>query len=145
MIRDLFEGKEAGLYLGLVGTFMSVGMLLGPVINGALIELMGWRFVCHIIWILMMIACAFIFFGVRVKPSEAKHLGNPNMKFDALGAVSLVLFIIGLLLPLSFGKNYIPYGTPLNYGLLALAAISLVVLIIDLVKKKVRRSSPLLF
>lgn len=136
MIRDLFEGKQAGLYLGLVGTFMSVGMLLGPVINGVLIDLMGWRFVCHIIWILMMVACAFIFFGVNVKPSEAKHLGNPNMKFDALGAVFLVLFLVGLLLPLSFGNSYIPYGTPLNYGLLVLALVSLVVLIIDHVKKK---------
>lgn len=136
MIRDLFEGKEAGFYLGLVGTFMSVGMLLGPVINGALIDLLGWRAICHIIWILMMIACGFLFCGVNVKPSEAKHLGNPNMKFDFLGAVFLVLFLIGLLLPLSFGKNYIPYGTPLNYALLALALVSLIVLIVDFSKKK---------
>ena len=136
MIRDLFEGKQAGFYLGLVGTFMSVGMLLGPVVNGALIDLVGWRAVCHIIWVLMVIAGLLLFFGVKVKPSEAKHLGNPNMKFDALGAVFLVLFLTGLLLPLSFGNSYIPYGTPLNYALLALAAVSLVVLVVDLVKKK---------
>lgn len=136
MIRDLYEGKEAGFYLGLVGTFMSVGMLLGPVINGALIDLLGWRAICHIIWILMMIACGFLFFGVNVKPAEAKHLGNPSMKFDFLGAVFLVLFLIGLLLPLSFGKNYIPYGTPLNYALLGLALVSLIVLVCDFRKKK---------
>lgn len=113
-----------------------VGMLLGPVINGALIDLLGWRAICHIIWILMMIACGFLFFGVNVKPAEAKHLGNPSMKFDFLGAVFLVLFLIGLLLPLSFGKNYIPYGTPLNYALLGLALVSLIVLVCDFRKKK---------
>lgn len=136
MIRDLFEGKEAGFYLGLVGTFMSVGMLLGPVINGLLIDLLGWRAICHIIWILMMIACGFLFIGVNVKPADARHLGNPDMKFDFLGAVFLVLFLIGLLLPLSFGKSYIPYGTPLNYALLGLAFVSLAVLIYDFRKKK---------
>lgn len=136
MIRDLFEGKEAGFYLGLVGTFMSVGMLLGPVINGLLIDLLGWRAICHIIWILMMIACGFLFIGVNVKPADARHLGNPDMKFDFLGAVFLVLFLIGLLLPLSFGKSYIPYGTPLNYALLGLALVSLIVLIYDFRKKK---------
>lgn len=71
------KGKEAGFYLGLVGTFMSVGMLLGPVINGALIDLLGWRAICHIIWILMMIACGFLFFGVNVKPAEASTLATP--------------------------------------------------------------------
>lgn len=136
MIRDLYEGKQVGFFLGLVGTFMSVGMLLGPVINGVLIDILGWRAICHIIWILMMIACGFLFFGVNVKPSEVKHLGNPNMKFDFLGAIFLVLFLIGLLLPLSFGKNYIPYGTLLNYVLLGLALVSLIVLIYDLRKKK---------
>lgn len=136
MIRDLFEGKEAGFYLGLVGTFMSVGMLLGPVINGALIDLVGWRAVCHIIWIIMMVACAFLFFGVNVKPSEAKHLGNPDLKFDVFGSVFLVLFMAGLLLPLSFGNSYIPYGTPLNFALLALALVSVIALSVDFVKKK---------
>lgn len=136
MIGDLFKGKEAGFYLGLVGTFMSVGMLLGPVINGVLIDLLGWRAVCHIIWVLMLIACILIFCGVNVKPSEAKHLGNPDMKFDAFGAVALVLFLIGLLLPLSFGNSYIPYGTPLNTGLLILAVVSFVALAYDLIKKK---------
>ena len=136
MIRDMYEGKQAGFFLGLVGTFMSVGMLLGPVLNGVLIDLVGWRVVCHIIWILMLIAGVIIFFGVNVKPSEAKHLGNADMKFDVFGAVFLVLFLIGLLLPLSFGNSYIPYGTPLNTALFVLAVVSLIVLIVDLTKKK---------
>lgn len=58
------------------------------------------------------------------------------MKFDFLGAVFLVLFLIGLLLPLSFRKDYIPYGTPLNYALLGLALVSLIVLVCDFRKKK---------
>lgn len=134
MIRDMYDQKQAGIYLGFVGTMMSIGMLVGPVITGFLIDTLGWRAVCHVIWVGMAVAALLIFTGVKVTKEQVKDMAR-DINFDLPGTLFLAVFLACFILPLSFGRNYIPFGTPLNYLLLVLAVISVVALAMVIRKK----------
>jgi MFS family permease len=135
MIRDMFDRKQAGLYLGLVGTFMSIGMVVGPVLTGVIIDLLGWRMVCHMLWILFAIAGIIVFCGVKITKESGEAMSTVGGKFDMPGAIALMIFLAGFIACLSLGSNYIPFGSMPNTALAALTAAGLVWLIIDVRKK----------
>jgi MFS family permease len=140
MIRDMYDEKKAGLFLGATGTVMSVGMLAGPAITGLLIDLAGWRIACHLYWVLMFIAAVFIFFGVKITKEEGAAMGHAGRKFDVAGCIILMLFMGGLVLALSFGPSssgfpVLIFGSTGNIALLALSAVSLIVLVFVIRKK----------
>lgn len=132
-IRDIFDAKAAGVYLGLVATFQSIGMLVGPVICGIIIDTVGWRGVNHMIWPFMLASAILAYCGVRVKKEDVQ--GNTNSQFDFPGAVSLVLFLGGIILALSLGSSFAPFGGMFSNLLFALAAVGLVGLICVVRKK----------
>lgn len=133
IIRDIYGPQKAGVYLGLVATFQSVGMLVGPVICGIIIDTVGWRCVNHMIWPFMLASSVLSFFGVRVKKEDVS--GNQAGSFDFAGAVSLVLLLGGLILALSLGSSFAPFGSLFSNTLFAVAAVGLVGLILTIRKK----------
>jgi MFS family permease len=136
MIRDMFEKEQAGTFLGLVGTVMSLGMLIGPFAGGAIISALGWRFFCHIMWILMAVAGLLVLFGVSVSKEAAAEMAIKNRRFDLPGSIAVVVFLGCLILPLSFGTTkYIPFGSPTNMALFAVAAVALILLVVIIIKK----------
>jgi MFS family permease len=141
MIRDMYDEKKAGVFLGAIGTVMSIGMLAGPAITGILIDMVNWRAVCHMNWALMTLAAILIFAGVKVSKEDAKVLAQGGgRKFDVAGCVVLTLFMGGLVLALSFGPSssgyaLLSFGSPANIALLALSAASLFALFFVVRKK----------
>jgi MFS family permease len=135
MIREMYDIKKAGIYLGFVGTIMSVGMLAGPTLTGLFIDQLSWRAVCHAFWPIMVLSAILVFLGLRVTKEEARPFATPAGKFDFVGAMALVVFLTGLIFFLSFGASFIPFGTPLSWILLVVAAIGLVALILIIRKK----------
>ena len=143
LIRDMYETEKAGFYLGLTGTMMSVAMLVGPTLTGILIQTISWRAACHVVWPILTLAAALIFFGVNVTKEEAAPLAVPSMKrVDLVGALGFVLFLGGIILSLSLGPKSgrpsaieMPFGSLGNNIMIALAVIGLVILTV-MVKKK---------
>jgi MFS family permease len=137
MIRDMFETKKAGLYLGLTGTMMSIAMLVGPTLTGFLIQTVSWRAACHVVWPVLTVASVLIFFGVNVTKEEVAHMAVPNMKkVDLTGAFGFVLFLGGIIMSLSLGPKSsrptaieMPFGSMGNNIMIALAVIGLIILI----------------
>lgn len=123
-IRDIFDAKKAGVYLGLVATFQSIGMLVGPMICGIIIDTVGWRGVNHLIWPFMLLSAILAFCGVRVKKEDVR--GNESASFDFSGAVCLVLFLGGLILALSLGYSFAPFGGIFSNLLFSMAVIGFV-------------------
>jgi MFS family permease len=130
----MFNQVQAGVYLGLVGTMASIGMLVGPVLTGFLITYVGWRVVCHIIWIGLAISAVLIFMGVKVTKEQVENIAI-KINFDAAGTIILAVFLACLILPLSLGNNFLPFGSAVNSGMLAVAVISLIALIMVIRKK----------
>lgn len=137
MIRDVYDKKQAGLYLGLVGTMMSIGLLAGPFLGGIVIDQIGWRVWCFILFAFLAVGAFFVLFlGVKVKKDEVEFLAVKGGKFDFAGAVTITVFLGCLIIFLSMGSNLIPFGTPASTVLIIVAAVAFVVLVIIEKKKK---------
>jgi MFS family permease len=136
LIRDMYDTKQAGIYLGFIGTVTSIGMLVGPLLAGLIIDNFGWRFIYHIGWPLLLIAVLIIASGVRITRGDAAGLRKGYSSFDLPGAVTVSLFLLGLILSLSLGSSYLPFGGLANNGLLVLSAASLAALVLIIHRKQ---------
>jgi MFS family permease len=135
VIKDMFDQSKAGVYLGLVGTMISIGMIIGPVVGGMIMQSpIGWRGMNIILAACMAIATICVFLGVKVTKDEVKELAVPATNFDVLGTIGMMLLLGGLIVALSM-TTLIPLGTPVSWLLLAIAAVGLLVLIVDMRKK----------
>lgn len=136
MIRDMFDLKQAGIYLGMIGTMQSLGTLVGPLIAGALIDIFSWRIACHAIWPFLAVAGILILMGPKATKEECKDMASPMGTFDFAGAVSLVGFLTSMILVLSLGTSFIPFGSLVSNLLIVAGVVSLVALILVIRKKK---------
>ena len=82
-----------------------------------------------------MLPVAALEMGVRVKKEEAAPFAAAGGKFDIAGMLSVVVLLGGLILFLSFGTNYVPFGTPFSWCLLVLAVVGLLALFLVIRKK----------
>lgn len=136
VIRDMYDAKQAAVYLGFIGTMTSIGMLAGPALAGLVTDVFGWRFAYHLSWVLLASSVVLIFCGVRLKASDVQLPEKAPGSFDLAGVVALTLFLAGMMLGLSFGRTYIPFGSIANTSLLVLSAASLAALVAIIVKKR---------
>lgn len=135
IIRDLYDQKTAAKYLGFVGTINSVGTLIGPILSGVLIDALGWRVLCHVIWIVILISALLGAAGVKVSREEAKPLAVESGSFDVSGALFLSCFLGALNLFLALGSSLIPFGSMVSNVLLVISIIGLLGLIYTIRKK----------
>jgi MFS family permease len=144
LIRDMYDTKQAGIYLGFIGTVTSIGMLVGPALAGLLIDGLGWRFAYHVCWPLLLLSVLLIALGVKAS-RENIGIGASTQApkaFDLPGMAALVLFLLGLTLALSLGSSYIPFGSMGSDALIMLTAASLLALILVVRKKRVAAVIP---
>ncbi len=135
MIRDMYEKNQAGLRLGLVGTMMSIAMLVGPLGGGFIVDRVGWRFFCAILLVFLVASSALILCGVKATKEQAAFLAVKGGSFDFAGTVAIMVFLGGLMIALSMGGNYVPFGSALNTALLIISVVALIALAI-IIKKK---------
>lgn len=135
MIRDVFEKDKAGVYLGLVGTMMSLGMLIGPFVGGIFIDRIGWRIFCFMMFAFLCLGGLLVINGVKVKKADVESLAVGTGKIDKTGAVLLTVFLGTFIIALSMGDKWIPFGSPLSNALIVVAIIALLLLIVSIKKK----------
>lgn len=135
IIRDCFDQKQSGIYLGLIGTFIAAGTLVGPVLTGAITEFAGWRAVPAAQLVLFLVAAILVFFGARVTKEEGRSIAYVSGKFDLFGAIALILLLGSLILALSLG-NIAPIGSTTSNIFFAIAAVALISVIWTVAKKK---------
>lgn len=135
MIRDMYPAAKAGTLLGICGTIMMVGALVGPVIGGAIMTAFGWRVLCWVIWPIMAVGAIIVWFGVKATKAEAEDLAETKASFDAPGAIFMALFVGALVLGLSLGTSFLPFGSVPSTITFVVSFVSLIIFII-VVKKK---------
>jgi predicted MFS family arabinose efflux permease len=84
----------------------------------------------------MLLSALLVFFGVKVTTEEVKDLAQPDARFDFPGSIAFAVFLAGIILSVSFGNSYIPFGTPLSYILMVATVVGLIVLAVVIAKKK---------
>lgn len=98
IVTEAFPARERGRALGLIGTIVSLGVIIGPTIGGVLIEVLSWHW---IFFVNLPVGIVGTLMAWRFVPNF-KPLGR--QRFDYWGALTLFASLLALLLALTLGQ-----------------------------------------
>ena len=125
VIGDLFPPAVRGKYQGLMSGVFGVSAIIGPTLGGYITDKFSWHWVffVNVPLGILVIVLFFIFFP-HIKPDNLKH------SIDYPGVALLTVFVVPLLLALSWGGVEYPWGSPEIITMLIIAAMALVFFIL---------------
>ncbi|KAL8950184.1 MAG: hypothetical protein Q9222_003762 [Ikaeria aurantiellina] len=120
---DLVPLRKRGLWQGFGNVVYGVGAGLGGVFGGWINDVWGWRVAFLIQVPFTVLSGILVFFTVRipVKASDRSTL----KRIDFLGAVTLIVTLVLLLLGINSGGNVVPWNHPLVIVTLVLSFVFL--------------------
>lgn len=119
IITEIFPINERGRALGLSGTFVALGSLVGPPLGGFILSISSWQ---YIFLINVPIGIIALFYTIRLLPKENK---KTEAKLDGVGAILFMLAITLLFGALNYGQN-IGFDKPIVLMEIFIAFISLI-------------------
>jgi EmrB/QacA subfamily drug resistance transporter len=113
ILTEAFPPHERGKALGLIGTFVSVGIVSGPVLGGVLIEAFDWR---AIFFVNLPVGLIGTIIAIKYVPATPPPGGQT---FDVRGSITLTASLACIALAVTAGQE-LGYGSGLIVaGLLA--------------------------
>lgn len=98
IVTEAFPPSERGRALGLNGTIVSIGIVIGPTLGGVLIEAFSWH------WIFLVNLPVGIFGTVMAVRYVPAFKPEGRKRFDFAGALTLFSSLLALLLALTVGQ-----------------------------------------
>jgi EmrB/QacA subfamily drug resistance transporter len=120
IVTAVFPPNERGRALGINVMAVYLGLSLGPPLGGFLVDSLGWR---SIFLINLPIGLIAILWGLVLLPKSERLENAPRV--DYAGAALLGVFLISLLVPLTFATEW-GWAAPATLGLLLLSVAALV-------------------
>ncbi|KAA8644519.1 uncharacterized protein ATNIH1004_008723 [Aspergillus tanneri] len=120
---DLVPLRKRGVWQGIGNICYGAGSGLGGVFGGWINDTLGWRWAFLIQVPFVVVSCIVVAVTVKVPVKETVK-GRLN-RVDFLGAVTLVITLVLLLLGLNTGGNQVPWTHPLILTTLPLSAVFL--------------------
>lgn len=99
IIAEVFPVSERGKALGLIGTAVALGALVGPGLGGLIVGLVGWE---YIFYINVPIGLLVVVLSLKLLPRHKKEIRGT---LDYAGAVLFILSIVPLFLALNEGVS----------------------------------------
>lgn len=120
---DLIPLRKRGVWQGIGNICFGVGSGLGGVFGGWINDTLGWRwaFLIQVPFIVVSAILVALTVKVPVKDTQKDKL----KRVDFLGAITLVITLVLLLLGLNTGGNQLPWTHPLVLTTLPLSAVAL--------------------
>src|SRR5215213_11585460 len=117
-IADLFSPRDRGRYQGLIGAMWAIAAIAGPLLGGTLTDAASWRWIFWLNLPLGVIALAVVLRTMRVPHVRLEH------RVDLLGAITLSIGVVCLLLACSWGGSRYPWISPevLGVGIVGVLA-----------------------
>ncbi len=119
IITQVFPSGERGRALGIAGTSVALGSLVGPPLGGFMIEILDWS---YIFFINVPVGIAALLIGARILPDLKAQKGE---SFDYRGALLIIVIIVFLFGSLIIGEKR-GYTDPLILAGLFIACAGLV-------------------
>lgn len=119
IITQVFPANERGRALGLSGTFVALGTMVGPPLGGFIVSILSWQ---YIFLINVPIGILAFVFGMKMLPKDA---GASGEKLDGTGALLFVIAIVSLFGSLIQGQES-GYDRPYITAGFVIAVIALV-------------------
>jgi EmrB/QacA subfamily drug resistance transporter len=131
IIADIIPAQDRGKYSGLFGAVFGLSSVVGPLVGGFLTDNVSWQSIFYVNVPVGALALTFI-----VSKMPNLNLAVLKPKIDYLGALTLIIAVIPLLLALSLGKTSIApgqlgflWGSPEILGMFALSVVGLIAFI----------------
>jgi EmrB/QacA subfamily drug resistance transporter len=99
IVTEAFPPSERGRALGLGGTIVSVGIVVGPTLGGLIIDALSWHWIFFVNLPVGLVGTAM---AVRFVPALRP---SGRQRFDLPGAITLFLCVFSLLLALTLGQG----------------------------------------
>lgn len=122
IVTEAFPAKERGRALGMIGTSVSIGVVVGPTLGGIILDVLNWHWIFLVNLPLGIIGTVI---AIRFLPAFRPPGGQ---KFDFVGAFVMFVGLTSLSLGLTLGQGMGFTATPI----LVLLAIFVVALVIFL-------------
>lgn len=122
IVAEAFPPEERGKAMGTIGAIVSIGIVIGPIIGGIVLDAFSWRglFFLNIPFALLSLPV-----GIRSIPDLRQGSGG---RFDYLGAFVFFLALLAFLLATTFGQRT-GFGEPQILLLLAVTILFLVLFV----------------
>jgi len=133
IITAVFPSNERGKALGITGTFVALGAMVGPALGGFIVDASSWE---YIFLLNVPIGIITLFYSFKILPKGHKTM---KVKLDGIGALLFIFAIVPLFVALGRGQE-IGFTQPTILLSFFIAAISFIAFII--VEKKIK--NPLL-
>jgi EmrB/QacA subfamily drug resistance transporter len=99
IVTEAFPPSERGKALGIMGSMVSIGIVVGPVLGGILIDALSWHWIFFVNLPIGIVGSLMVARFVPVlKPAGGQ-------RFDYLGAFTLFISLIAFLLALTLGQR----------------------------------------
>jgi len=99
IVTEAFPASERGKALGITGSMVSIGIVIGPTIGGIIIDALSWNW---IFFVNIPVGIIGIWMVVKFVPN-LKPIGK--QRFDVPGAVFLFISLLSLLIGLTLGQQ----------------------------------------
>jgi len=122
ILTEAFPPAERGKAMGMIGSIISMGIVMGPALGGVILSVLSWH------WIFFVNLPVGIIGTIMVQRNLPDFKPGDRQQFDGLGALSLFSSILFLLLGLTLGQQQ-GFFQPLVFLLLGLWLILLTLFI----------------
>ncbi|KAJ3415499.1 hypothetical protein HDV05_004701 [Chytridiales sp. JEL 0842] len=140
IVTDLVKFADRGKYHGIMGAFLSLGAILGPIVGGALTDKSSWRWAFYLnipLCTMTILVVAFCVPQPATRSSQTSSLvetlpttlPEKLKRLDILGALLLVSTVCLFLIPLQLGGSLWPWTSAQTISSFAASFILLVSLI----------------
>lgn len=123
-MAELFEPRVRGKYMGILSSMYGLASIAGPLAGGLIADTVGWH------WIFLVnlpLSVAALVLVVRFLPGKQAHA---ERSFDLPGALCAAAAIVPLTLAFSLTGNAFAWFSAPFFGLLALAATMIALLVL---------------
>lgn len=118
---DLVPLRQRGVWQGVGNICYGTGMGLGGVFGGLINDTLGWRWAFLIQVPIIIFSGILVSFTVKIPVKETDR--SRLKRVDFLGALTIIIFLVLLLLGLNAGGNSVPWNHPLVLTTLPLSAV----------------------
>ncbi|QSO51811.1 DHA2 family efflux MFS transporter permease subunit [Alicyclobacillus curvatus] len=101
IVSYIFPVGQRGRPLGLIGSVVAAGTIVGPSLGGIFISLYGWR---SIFWVNVPIGIVSVIAATILLVPIRNHM--PRRKFDTIGAILFFTGITALMIAISEGQTW---------------------------------------
>lgn len=122
IITRVFPAGERGKALGITGSFVALGTLVGPPLGGFIVDAVSWQ---YIFLINIPIGIFAFILGLKILPRDEE---SRKARLDIKGALLFLMFIVALFAALLLGEQ-IGFKKPLILAGFALAAVAFILFI----------------